>query len=203
MGIDTSQRLSPTGAYRYSVANTSIIQTAHALPAGFLFFANSGTPTVTGVPRDIMIKRIAVQFTVTAATAMPSTPSLAVCRGTFTGVLAHSGGSGYNGWRHRATDLLPQGTLRTAATGLTALAQVATPFGTDEQFIQWYAPNLIQATAVGLIMPTTVIHEWKPEEGAQFIIKPNEALIIYQLGNGEAADTRRFNLGIETMEFRQ
>lgn len=180
-----------------------MLQTGHTLPAGFLFFANAGTPTVTGVPRDIMIKRISAQFTITAATAMPSAPRLAVARATFTGVLAHSGGNGHNGWRHRATDLLPQGTLRDASTGLTALAQVANPFGTGEAFIQWIAPSLIQATAVGLIMPTTGLFEWKPEEGTQFIVKPNEALIVYQFNNGEAADTRRFNIDIDTVEFRQ
>lgn len=199
MGIDVSQRLSPTGVYRYNTPLVSMIEVAHTGVLGFYFFANSGTPTVTGVPRDIMVKRIWTQFSLTGVTAMPTLPPLLITRGTFTGVLAHSGGTAVVAAKHRTADLLPQGTMRTASTGLTALATV----DSNAVVAQFLPPVLSQATAVGLIVPTMPIIEFRPNAGDEIIVKPNECLIVQQMIAGTASDARKFVLGLETQEFRQ
>lgn len=175
-----------------------MLAAAHVLPLGFYFFANSGTPTVPGVPRNIMVKRIVAQFTVEGATAMPTIPRLAVTKAEFEGVLAHSGGTAVEPNYHKEADLTPQGTMRTLSTGLTNItANAAGPIFT------LLPPVLTQATAVGLILPTTGLLEWRPAEGCELILEPHYALIVHQPDAGTASDGRRFSLRIETMEFRQ
>lgn len=174
-----------------------MVAAAHVAPAGFYFFANSGTPTVAGMPRSIMVKRITAQFTIIGATAMPTAPRLALSQADFTGVLAHSGGTGIDpAYLPQNPELDPQGSLRTVSTGLTAIT--ARP-GILAQFLP---PVLTQATAVGLVAPTSAVFEWRPIPGDEPIVKVNEALIVHQPDAGTASDGRQFILGIETMEFR-
>lgn len=174
-----------------------MVAAAHVAPAGFYFFANSGTPVVAGMPRSVMIRRITAQFTVIGATAMPTAPRLAISQADFTGVLAHSGGTGIDpAYLPQNPELDPQGSLRTVSTGLTDIA--ARP-GILAQFLP---PVLTQATAVGLVVPTSAVFEWRPIPGDEPIVKVNEALIVHQPDAGTASDGRQFILGIETMEFR-
>ncbi len=149
---------------------------------GFLWLINPIGSTV-----KISLKRVDIDFQISAASAFLTNPRIAFSLFTFTGTPS---GAAITPAKRDSTDSAAQGSLRSAMTGLTiALGQIAFAM----------LPPVVM-TAVGYAEPFE--STWAPfNEEDWIVLRPGEGVVCYQPEAGTSLDTRKLLIDLVWEEF--
>lgn len=173
------------GVYYYTTSDV-YVATAHVFgTSGFFWFINPAGATV-----NIAIARMVIQSNLVTSLSTPTMPLLTLCRFTFTGTA--SGTTQAAAYRD-STDAAPQGSFRTAITGMTLAAE------TD---IAKIAPPVAVGTAGWATCPPSNLEVVSPYvNDDEIILRPGEGIGLFQSVNGTTSDTRQFTCNMRVMEF--
>lgn len=171
-----------TGVYFYHSGVLAVQAAADAALAGRVWLINPIGSTTT-----LRIKTIQFECQISAAGVMPTSPRLTAARVTFTGTAS---GASLNPAKRKTSDASPQGSLRTASTGLSLTA--------GEIVVSFY-PLATQANNNGFSGPAAIL--WAPEAENQIELVPGEGIVIRQPDTGTTADVRRYTIDITVEEF--
>lgn len=182
-----------TGFYRGAdgtAGGLTVLATAHAATAGFLWLFNPVASTVA-----VAVKAAQFTFGNSAATAAINSPRINVERMTATGTLTATAITVAQRVRtttqgNTADTATPQAKLVTATTGLTPTA--------GPIIRSWQLPA--DSTAVGMYGG---VFDWDPDtEDDEMILAPGEGIVWRQADNGNTTtDTRRISISVVWEEF--
>lgn len=179
-----------TGKYFIGTAQQSVVQNAHdGTTTGFMWFQMPAAATVTA-----LLRRIRLDFTASAATAMPTAPVISFTKFTFTGTASGAQAAAPNGVIPYITGgAAAQLIARTAVTGMTPTLVGAVAVAS--------VPAIL--TAVGVYGGAAELYpndQFAWQRGHNMEIAPGEGLVMWQSVGGTVADVRKFVAQLEFVE---
>lgn len=165
--------------YIYQTGALSVLETGQTTTAGQCWLINP-----VGSGKRVKLKRVTIQIASATATAAAAIPALTLQRVTFTGTAS---GASVSAVKVDSRSPSAVGSVRTASTGLT-LASV----GSNAQLWSTFAPGIVDSAKV----PGDAVIDAEIEVS----LAEGEGIVLQQVGNGVANDTRRYVVRFETEE---